>query len=190
MHVYSSILLVFSIYLILITSTSAANNSTAIIDKKKMDPQPATDLVQLSAEYRRLSQIKSHWDQEDEGEGGSSSTEQDARDSELVDNYDGPKHKVMKRMGELLGKRGTKFDTLHKFMDEPNEITRSLDSAFQSPEFMPGPVVPAGTDSPHAGVEDLVYLIYYWRGRHDFLWFSMDGNTETILDSGWYNALD
>ena len=33
-----------------------------------------------------------------------------------------------------------------------------------------------------------VYLGYYWRGRHDVLWFKTDG--VTVTEAGWWMALE
>ena len=52
-------------------------------------------------------------------------------------------------------------------------------------------MVPEGTEVQEGAEKpNTVYLVYYWRGRHDFLYFEMDEATETIRKSDWYQALE
>jgi hypothetical protein len=72
-------------------------------------------------------------------------------------------------------------------MGDQDEVTRDLNNEFQSPSFMPGPVIPEGTKVADDGKEydNRVYLLYYLGTRDDFLWFRVDELNERVESSGW-----
>lgn len=86
-----------------------------------------------------------------------------------------------------MGQDGTPYETLVEAMGDPDEFTANIYNPYQTPSFMPGPVI-----SEKEGGEQLntVYLIYKWRGRHDFLYFIMDQSNEVVKGYKWYAALE
>lgn len=34
------------------------------------------------------------------------------------------------------------------------------------------------------------YIIYKWRGYHDYLWFHVDDRTRKVVQGDWYFALE
>ncbi|KAI8871843.1 hypothetical protein GQ42DRAFT_161727 [Ramicandelaber brevisporus] len=79
--------------------------------------------------------------------------------------------------------------------------------------MMPGPVIPpppaqaqggaGGQQEPHGevsiglpaaqpptAVAPPFDLMYYWRGRHDYMWFRIDPTTEKVIASDWYHAYE
>jgi hypothetical protein len=108
--------------------------------------------------------------------------------NEAIDAYNGQKHKVMKELGEYLTKPGTPSKEILELLGNPNETT----SDSQGVLMMPGPYVGEGgidaqASNPQKGT---MKLIYYWRGRHDYLWFGVDPDTSLVTSGGWYHALE
>ncbi|KAI3630642.1 hypothetical protein MIR68_012077 [Amoeboaphelidium protococcarum] len=135
---------------------------------------------QLSSRYQQLKSVPSHFDERPHDNANSVNNSTDE-----VDLYNGEKHQVMMALGQKLGQKGTKWEQLLDAMGEPDEITHDLDNPHQSAPFMPGPVIPEGSP-PADQQEGEVYLLYYWRGRHDFLWFQMSESSEIIQKSDWH----
>ncbi|KAJ3186101.1 hypothetical protein HK101_009747 [Irineochytrium annulatum] len=100
-----------------------------------------------------------------------------------VDGFNGEKHRTMKELQKLLGVPGTPAQNVMQVMGKPDEVTRQGAEGF--PELMPGPTVPAGAGTTDAG--DGLYLIYFWRGRHDYLYFLTDAS-EKVTKCDWYMA--
>jgi hypothetical protein len=73
----------------------------------------------------------------------------------------------------------------------PDEVSETLEMT-QAPLMMPGPVMPSdvAVQTGPMLTSGPIYLIYYWRGKHDYLWFKIESSTSQAIDSGWYNALD
>jgi hypothetical protein len=90
----------------------------------------------------------------------------------------------MNRLMELVPVNAS-VDLMMEAMGEPDEMTADLNQSFQSPGLMPGPVVP---EKPGGEQLNTVYALYYWRGRHDFLYFVLDQANEYVKEKGWYNA--
>jgi hypothetical protein len=140
--------------------------------------QGAPSLQALGQQYQNMRKAPSHFG----ADGG-----QDFNPE--VDAYDSPKHKIMQQLGDLLGD-GTKSgaDVLQT-MGEADEITADLSQPFQSPSFMPGPVIPEGASGKEGAEEaDTIYMLYYWRGRHDFLWFKLRQSDEKVVKHGWFKT--
>ena len=75
-------------------------------------------------------------------------------------------------------------------MGNPDKVTYTIDPhsiASPSIAMMPGPVVPENTSSTTTSQHEM-YLIYTWRGMHDYLWFQVDPKNEQVIKSGWYMA--
>lgn len=107
-----------------------------------------------------------------------------------VDGFNGKKHLIMKALQQKLGAPGAASQNIVSVMGQPDEITLSLDpnNKLGDITLMPGPimVVPVGAESE----AESFYMIYYWRGRHDYLWFKVDTVSQAVKESNWYMALE
>lgn len=113
----------------------------------KMAATPANELPPLSQQYLELRKIKGHWD------GGEFVDD--------VDKFNGRKHKVMQRLGELLGIKGTPRSQVIQWLGEP-DVKKTEDATQQ--------------------------WIYYWRRKHDYLIFILEN--EQVTKSEWYYAYE
>ncbi|CAO3566871.1 unnamed protein product [Mortierella alpina] len=163
-------------------------------------------MASVSSEFQTLGQnlqslrkIKGHWD------GGDS----DPR----VDSFNGEKHQALKQLGEYFGKPGTPAANILTTMGPPDDMKATLDDEAQL-SMMPGPVVGGpgaaalNANATGAGLDEVsttmmptgatnaqkaprvMYFIYKWRGNHDYLWFKIDEDTEQVIESSWYQALE
>jgi len=100
----------------------------------------------------------------------------------------------MKALAETLGLPGTPAADILQTMGKPDDLASKLDEVESiGIEMMPGPII--GSDDHPAPAsstskQDSYYLVYYWRGRHDYLYFKVDAISEKVITSDWYNALD
>ncbi|KAI8826968.1 uncharacterized protein EV422DRAFT_512119 [Fimicolochytrium jonesii] len=154
------------------------------------DPVPLTEaeLATHSTAYKSLRERKGHFN------GG----EHD-RD---VDGYGGKKHITMKALADTLGRKGTPAIKILEVMGAPDEIVPKVGASNVGPldaagpgaisNAMPGPVVGGGeVNALGPGSGNPYFIIYHWRGRHDYLWFLVDGTEhENIEGYGWYAAGD
>jgi len=101
-----------------------------------------------------------------------------------VDGFNGRKHVVMKELAAVLGKPGTPSQEVIAIMGKPNDVTTSISPTTSIP-LMPGPIIGSAGQTPAQGP---FYLVYYWRAKHDYLWFKIDTDTQQVLESGWYMA--
>ena len=140
------------------------------------------NLSTLAAEFKVLRELPSHY-------------KEPSQYTPESDDFNGSKHQVMQALQARLGS-GTSAQHVMETMGEPDEITRDINNPFQQPSFMPGPVVPEGmdgvtTDQPEGREEEgKFYMCFYWRGRHDFLWFKVREADEVVETNGWYYALE
>ncbi|KAJ3012814.1 hypothetical protein HKX48_006071 [Thoreauomyces humboldtii] len=147
------------------------------------------DLSALGTEYQSLRHEQGHFSGGDHH-----------RD---VDGYGGRKRKVMESLGESLGKPDTHAIQILETMGAPDEIVPKVGASNVGPlqsagpgaiaTGMPGPLV-GGGQAPHGQGIDAgkpYFIVYYWRGRHDYLWFEVDGTAdERISQYGWHAASD
>jgi hypothetical protein len=85
-------------------------------------------------------------------------------------------------------------------MGQPDELTAmppdqneraADDDAMLGITGMPGPVMVGSEGLNDATtIAPPIYAIYYWRGKHDYLWFKLDSAGEEVLTSGWYHAFE
>jgi hypothetical protein len=90
---------------------------------------------------------------------------------------DGQLSEVMEQLGKQLGNPEYSQEDIIRLMGKPDEVMKSGD--FQPPSI--------GQDDLSGIIpKDEVRLVYYWRGRHDYLYFiSKDG---IIKSAHWYFA--
>ena len=157
-------------------------------------------LATLAMQYASLRTQPSHFGSGEGGEGGGDASG-GGQWNDQVDPFQSPKHQVMDQLRLLLGQPGASIERVMENMGEPDEITSDLDNPFQSPSFMPGPVLGDTTttsttsttttgEQPSPLQPGESYLCYYWRGRHDFLWFRLAQGDAEVHSSGWHNALE
>jgi hypothetical protein len=92
----------------------------------------------------------------------------------------GRKHQLMLQLGARLGAGDCRRAQVVQLLGPPDLIAREGDAPFDSVSRL------AESEKPATGPYEL--LIYHWRGTHDFLYFTAQG--ETILNSGWWYAGD
>lgn len=123
-------------------------------------------IEKLAAEFKEIRKIKGHFD---EGQW-----------NDNVDRWGGGKHKLMIELGERLSREKYSKNDMIKLMDPPDHIARTGDDLYQWITSQPkNNTVTEPTPE---------YLVYYWRGKHDFLYFTcMNG---AIITSGWRHAYE
>ena len=120
----------------------------------------------LAAEFRELRKIKGHFD------GGTWNDD--------VDRWLGRKHRLMMELGSRLSKGKYHKHDIPRLLDPPDQSAGKGDELYRRVSELPG------NDSLSYTPDE--YLVYYWRGRHDFLYFAcLDGR---VAGSGWWYALE
>ncbi|KAJ3190853.1 hypothetical protein HDU67_006127 [Dinochytrium kinnereticum] len=129
----------------------------------------SAEVSALGQEFQQLKAIKGHF------EGGEFNKD--------VDGFNGSKHKTMEKLRETLGVAGTPAANVIAAMGKPDETSSAEVGALDT---MPGPFV----DSEPSGLssEPGLYLIYKWRGNHDYLRFLI--RDEKVVKADWYQALE
>ena len=127
-----------------------------------------TTLQDLGIKFQRLRAIKGQW------EGGEYNA--------MVDSQNGAKHQLLKQIGELI-EVGSDSQQLVEVLGQPDEI--SSNGVFN---VMPGPYI--SNKFKDDTLESIVKMKYNWRGEHDYLWFSVDVKNNTIVNKGWYHAME
>ena len=104
--------------------------------------------------------------------------------NEIVDSESGEKYNIMNELLKELGKPGTSIANICKLMGPPDTMNQSLpDENYRQPiPLMPGIVMPPGTP---AQIPQSVYVIYSWRGMHDYIWFKLNSDESEVVESGW-----
>ncbi|RUS19840.1 hypothetical protein BC937DRAFT_86819 [Endogone sp. FLAS-F59071] len=115
-----------------------------------------------------------------------------------IDGPQGEKHQVMKALGDQLGLPNTPASEILQRLGNPDDLTLMPPGDYPpTVAMMPGPVLPTaeqGAMNPALQQQQSqpqpYYLVYYWRGKHDYLYFKIDPVKETVITSGWYGALE
>jgi hypothetical protein len=95
--------------------------------------------------------------------------------NDAVDRFEGRKHVVMQALASELGNGSrTKADVI-ALLGAPDAVAERGDELFRN-----------SYDGADARVSEL--LIYEWRGRHDYLYFTSDGRQ--VLGHGWWMAYE
>jgi len=130
------------------------------------DDSALASIADAATEFRSLRTIKGHF-------------EDGAWDDDL-DKWMGRKHQLMTQLGSQLGEGEYSKAQIIQLLAPPDLTAREGDDLFDLVNSLPEFAKPA------TGPYDL--LIYYWRGVHDFLYFTARG--QTIINSGWWYAGD
>ncbi|MCI0471065.1 MAG: hypothetical protein L0Y73_05350 [Candidatus Aminicenantes bacterium] len=118
----------------------------------------------LAADFRALRRIKGHF------AGGDWNDE--------ADKWLGRKHRIMIEIGSRLADGKHRESAIIALLGQPDHITRPHDELFELIDKHPG----YGSFA-HGNHK---FLVYYWRGRHDFLYFTCRENV--VVNSGWRYA--
>lgn len=121
----------------------------------------AVSIADLGAEFRLLRQQPGHFS------GGAWNDD--------VDKWDGRKHRVMIALAKALGDGSHSNAEIVAVMGEP-------DAVLKPGQYMFG----LAYDGRDPRVRELV--VYEWRGMHDFLFFTSDG--ESVFGADWWMALE
>ena len=125
-----------------------------------------TLLARQSQAFMQLKHTKGHW--------------QNGNYNDMVDSFQGPKHRAMMYLGRFLGQPGTDLLLLIELMGEPDRVDNDV------------PIMPGAFLGPTFGQEGLpehIRLHYYWRGPLDYLWFDIDTRTRKVMKHGWVSPL-
>jgi hypothetical protein len=151
-----------SAILILILFTGCAGPASAPGTPVETDTEEP--IQELADEFRSLRAIEGHFD-------GSVWNDD-------VDQWMGRKHRLMVELGDRLGGGATSKTQVIHLLAAPDAIAQEGDALYgliaDRPEF----------ERPVNGVYE--FSIYYWRGEHDFLYLTAQG--ERILGAGWWYA--
>ena len=126
----------------------------------------SASIEELAAEFRRLRAIQGHF------AGG--------RWNDEVDIWMGRKHRLMLELGSRLEKGEYQKSEVIHLLDPPDQTVRQGDNLFSLITSIPG--------YETYGKDPYEFLIYYWRGTHDFLFFIC--RDEVTVNSGWWYAGD
>lgn len=129
----------------------------------------AARMENLSVEFKSLKEMKGHWD------GHEFNPE--------IDSFNGKKHEIMKALEKQVTV-GMKVKELVELMGKPDSVTSDLQG--KAVETMPGIQL---TDPIQQDLQQEYYFVYYWRGKHDFLYFKI-GDGDLVAGSDWYSALE
>lgn len=121
----------------------------------------AASTAELGAEFRVLRQQPGHFS------GGAWSDD--------VDRWGGRKHQVMTALAEALGDGKHTRAEVVAVMGEPDHVLTPRDPMFGQ-----------AYDGDDRRVRELV--VYEWRGMHDFLFYTSDG--QNVFGADWWMALE
>ncbi|CAB1081075.1 hypothetical protein D1AOALGA4SA_8735 [Olavius algarvensis Delta 1 endosymbiont] len=97
-----------------------------------------------------------------------------------VDRWMGRKHRLMRELGLRLGDGEYSRARVTKWLGPPDQIARKGDRLFDLIIRLPG--YSAATAAGHE------FMVYSWRGMHDFLFFTSEDGM--IVGSDWWHAGD
>jgi len=125
--------------------------------------QSGNELAQLAEAYKELRDIPGHF-------GG-------GEPNEIVDQWQGQKHLLMLELGARLGTGEYGRSELVALLGPPDHIPTEGDPLYKHIESLPTYQTFAGSDE---------FLIYEWRGTHDFLFFVV--HNDQVESAGWWYA--
>jgi hypothetical protein len=145
----------------------AVQGTTQVVTTAVVFGEATQEAIQAMAdEFRSLRAIQGHF-------GGGTWNDD-------VDKWTGRKHQLMIELGDRLGEGAYGRTRVVDLLGAPDAIAQEGESLYDliqdQPEF----------ERPAGGAYE--FLIYHWRGEHDFLYFTCQG--EAILNSGWWYAGD
>lgn len=141
-------------------TTTPATTPTATLNSTS---QPDTELDQLAQAYLALRDIPGHFDGADP--------------NPVVDQWQGEKHRLMLELGSRLGTGEYGRSELVALLGPPDHIVAAGDSLYKNIESLP---------SFQTFADSEAFLIYEWRGTHDFLFFAVQNGR--VVGSDWWYA--
>jgi hypothetical protein len=148
------------LFLLLLTGCAGGLSASAL-------PTPAPiegPIREQAEEFRRLRTVEGHFS------GG------DWNDD--VDRWMGNKHALMVELGHQLGGGAYSRSQVVELLGEPDAIAVEGEALYDRIRNRGEFVAPPG--------DGYVFLVYRWRGEHDFLY--LVAREETILGAGWWYA--
>ncbi|KAF9899646.1 hypothetical protein BX616_002909 [Lobosporangium transversale] len=125
---------------------------------------PNDEIRALGKTFQKLRKIKGHFD------GGEY--------NKAVDAYNGEKHQVMKKLAEAFGRPSVSSVDIVSTMGPSDEIPEHILAELKrsAPQVTPP--------------TNFKYLLYKWRGYHDYLWFRINLKNNHVFNSDWYFAYE
>ncbi|KAF9102969.1 hypothetical protein BGX27_010794 [Mortierella sp. AM989] len=125
---------------------------------------PTTEVVTLGKTFQELRKIKGHFD------GGEYNAD--------VDGFNGEKHQVMLKLADAFAETGILSKDITSVMGPSDEIPADILSQLKrtAPQITPP--------------TNFKYILYKWRGYHDYLWFRVNQKTNKVQHSEWYFAYE
>ncbi|KAF9435108.1 hypothetical protein BGZ76_006882 [Entomortierella beljakovae] len=125
---------------------------------------PTNEVAILGEKFQTLRKIKGHFDGGDYNED--------------VDAFNGEKHQVMMKLADNFVKIGVLSDDIITVMGISDGIPAEILKSLKRTE----PLI-----TPPTNFE---YILYKWRGYHDYLWIRINLKTKTVQKSEWYYAYE
>lgn len=137
--------------------------SPGIIISEKINELPLEELSKKCKALReKQKQSKKNWDKE-------------------FNDWGSQLHLVLTELGLRLGNPSYSTSDIKRLLGDPDLIKTNKDKRFILS-------ISRSTDPNIIKDKDVEYLVYYWRGSHDYLYFiCKDG---TVQKSKWYFAYD
>lgn len=169
-NILTKIYIIFIGLILIISSAPDIASNDFEKDSKKMD-FAHVPIEEIAVEFRKIRKIKGHFN------GGKWNDE--------VDKWMGRKHRLMIELGlRISGDKYKKGDII-RLLDQPDHIVHKGDDLFKliisQKKYDSSP---QEYDSSTTTLYE--FLIYYWRGKHDFLFFTC--RNSVIIQSGWWYA--
>lgn len=95
-----------------------------------------------------------------------------------VDQWMGRKHRLMVELGSRLGNGQFDSKEIEHLLGPPDRIVRQGHHLYDMIVNLPG--YDTATTAPYK------FLVYFWRGMHDFLFFTLQD--AVTIGSGWWHA--
>ncbi|KAI1312299.1 hypothetical protein EDD11_002989 [Mortierella claussenii] len=123
-----------------------------------------SDVVALGQTFQELRKVKGHFD------GGEYNA--------AVDGFNGEKHQVMQKLAEAFSKPSVLSVDIVSTMGPSDEIPAEILAQLKrsAPQVSPP--------------TNFSYLLYKWRGYHDYLWFRINLKSNKVQKSEWYFAYE
>ncbi|KAF9333626.1 hypothetical protein BG006_003363 [Podila minutissima] len=124
---------------------------------------PVEDVKALGKTFQDLRAVNGHFD------GGEF--------NEDVDAFNGKKHQTMQKLAKAFNKAGVLEATIETTMGRSDKIPAQVMKELKGTE-------------PEMTINIYKYMVFKWRGYHDYLWFRVDDRTHKVVKGDWYHALE
>jgi hypothetical protein len=155
--------LIYFLFLIGFSSLGTATIYSAAAAGNEVTPI-AERLRQIAEEFKALRTICGHFD------GGTRNDD--------VDQWMGRKHRLMLQISTLVAESDYSRSEIIQLLNPPDRIVRKGDNLYDQ--------IAALRDHSILDFPSEEYLIYYWRGMHDYLYFTC--RNRMIVSADWWYA--